>query len=209
MRKPGKKIDMLEVDHGAHTHKVELRLDKERNTFFAELGGDSFSSHDLAELKKQLQAKAKQMASYEFRWWIDISFEASRGNRRTRWGSDFEDLTPENIASINFSFDVHERSQPIESEESGYRDKKVYYEMTREIIEVDGELQPDEAQHESKRVYDRVTIEYTPERYAKLKAIRAGLYELARRLNEVVGDSEKAAAALDGGELQKLLSDGQ
>lgn len=222
MRKQGKKIDVLEIVHGAHNHKVELRLDKTSGKFSAELGGETFEVTNLTELKKLLQAKAEQMASYEFRWYIDIDLSFQKGSRRSSYGVDFEDLVPEELCQLGFSFDVYERSQMIETDETDYRGRKLMCRLERQLVERDGKLVPDEQSHvgavarasrgegEFRRVHvtdgrDDSTIEYTPERYAKLVAIRAGLYELARRLHEVVGDSKKAALSLDGASVRQLL----
>lgn len=219
MRKAGKKIDVLHITHGAHDYKVELRLDKETGKFHAELGGETFVETDLAVLKKKLHAQAETTANYEFRRYIDIKL----GFRAHTWGSsDFEDMTPENIAHLEFDFSVYERSQSIESDERDYKGRPIQYRLERELKEVNGKLAPERPTHVGATVraglgqneYNRKhivegrddnTIDYTEERYAKLKAIRAGLYELARRLNEVVGDGKKAAAALDGAPLQQLL----
>jgi hypothetical protein len=220
MRKQGKKIDILEIKHGAHTHKVELRLDKNNGEFSAELGNEHFVSRDLGELTKLLRAQAAQMASYEFRWWIDIrlSFSAN-GVRRSSYGVDFVDLNPDELCQLGFSFEVYERSQLISTDDAGWLCR-----LERQLVDVDGALVPENrgvyvgdaaraarGEADFRRVTvregqdDDVSIEYTPERYAKLCAIRRGLYELARRLNEVVGDSNKAAAALDGAPLLQLL----
>lgn len=215
MRVRGKKIEKLRISEGASRHEVELRFDKEKGDFFAQLGGEWFSAMTLDELKTALQTKAKSMVSYEYKWFIEIKMDVDRAhNFRHSFGSKIGDRDDDDrrIVGINFDFHVVERSQVIECEEAdsyGYRGAKRKYKMYMEceVEDRDGVLVP-VGRHEPQRVHssgfhkhadEDEILSYTPDRYAKLMQIREGMKMLAERLHSIVGvDSKQVAKILDG-----------
>lgn len=200
--KRGKKIEMLNIGEGAQSLKIELRFDRNKGDLFAELGGTEFSALTLGELKKMLEDKAKSMVSYEFAWYIDVTFDVSRcGNGSYLERVDFDEiLKDEHVDGLRFYFKVFERSQHIKSDHKDYYGNDTWLYVERPVEEVNGELRPVGEPKPCKHATRNRTewLAYTPERYAKLVAIRVALKELARRLDIICGgDAKKIMLALD------------
>ncbi len=212
-RQRGKKFEVISITEGAHHHDVELRIDTSKGDVFAVLGGAELSAPSLPELRRLLQAKAKEMATYEFRWYIVVEFSVDEsygpGGGSTRSG--FDEIRDGNeIIGLNFDFKVVERSQMIDSGQTYYNRKKVFTYLERHVEEVHGELQPQGERRKQTTGDVNDAIEYTVERYDKLVAIRAGIRELARRLHEIVGGkTTDIARVLDAASTQKLLTGGE
>lgn len=216
--KPGKKIDVLRIEEGAQRHNVELRFDKSRGTFHAHLGGVDFSAPTLKEITDKLQERARTLVEYEYKWYIRVDYGIDESCPGASWsgGTSFDELEEGRIiVGINFRFRVEERSQAVKTDDTDYRGNPVWMRLHRSVEENDaGELEPvgprepDKFSPNTDGDDDDGWILFTPERYAKLKAIQAALYELARRLHEVVGKDAKAVQrALDALPTQpKLLA---
>lgn len=180
--KPGKKIDVINIEGRLSHHKVELRLDRSRGTFHAKIGETWYSNKDVRALEKTLTEAV-----------IALDVELARGGL---------------IKGCDLIFHVSEVSAPIADSEACERQTR----LVREVREnEEGVLVADGDPHRQHRWWNETkTIPYTPERYAKLVHMSKQLTVLYRELLSIfAGESATVAALLDSATKTLLLGAGK
>lgn len=198
MKKRGKKIDVITIEEGTERREVELRWEKATGEFLGELDGETLSAPSSEQLKRKLEERLKQLTRYEYKWYLVVKFavNSTGGSFYHRHEFTAEELQrQEKITAFSFDFHVAERSKPtkLNAHQTAF--------MERPVREEDGEL---EAVGRPSMRYQsfsdgETVIEYTPERYQKLVAIRAAMKVLALQLHAIVGGKAEAVTSiLDG-----------
>lgn len=95
-RLPGKHVEVFEVHTKLKPISVEIRLDRKRSVFFAEVCGERFENSDLVVLRRELSAcaRAREDAAFTFRPFIE--YRIVEDTDHALIGLDFEviELSP-------------------------------------------------------------------------------------------------------------------
>lgn len=179
----------------------------------AKIGNDSHETAVLSKLREWIDAQVKRQREPHVEYVPFIEIMQVRGT-----GSSYSDRDPD--ASLRFWFEVVLLSKDIyeESKSNGkinhFRLKrpaqvielKVYEDLTR-APRYGGDKRRDEnyEDHEGDGRWSRI-VEFTPQRYQAVCAIRDKIIELRERLNDLLVRTDGAADMLDKIPVMALLA---
>ena len=228
------KIERVSAPQNAHLW-VDLKLDKERGKFFADVNGETISEDTKAEAVKKIQAALKLVTQVSWREVILIRVDTRREVEDDEdEGNSFENNKPVYSSSCSFTYARRERAaNPLKPKETIERDhredfeKKVaetrnragYFEHT--AAKKKARADAEEQQMRERRAilagvdaqwepFNKHTVEYelpySEEAWAGIRRIAQALRETQAKLDEFArGATTEKLAALIKGDVLKAL----
>jgi hypothetical protein len=197
MRLRGKKIGTLHVPGPSVTESLELRL--EHGHFLIRYLGTYYSAETQNELLKIMKEVLKESQKISYTRYLILDLEAYDSGGFYYSGNSKEES---DIEGFRLRYKIADISN---QDIGGYRMVQYYCSETSsgKLIE-SGTLQ-----RLNWPIVDQTVIEFTPERHARLRAMRAAISDLVKALSEIVTDDKAVMRLLDtkGARLLPAMTD--